>query len=159
MVDLPVIEFYQRTNIKKMIYCDRRFVGLIKTCRNTRCTMTCRKDNRFVMSSWKLLSSLLLTGGPLRGGRADWDGWRAGWGRGRMGCGPERNVHTFPADPLCSAACTQVNDRTPPLPLVKLIGRWFDEGHSQKTSPASQLIRNKEEQRRGSINSKRGLPC
>lgn len=76
-----------------------------------------------------------------------------------MGCRPERNVHTFPADPLGSAACTQVNNGTSPLSLVKLIGRWLDEGHSQKTSPASQLIRNKEEQRRGSINSKPGLPC
>lgn len=72
-----------------------------------------------------------------------------------MGCGPAR---TGP-DPLRSAARTQVNKRTSTLPLVDLIGSWFDEGHSQKTSPASQLIRNKEEQRRGSINSNEPSPA
>lgn len=137
-----------------MIYCDRRSVGLIKTCRNTRRTMTCRKDNRFVMSSWKLLFQPPFDRGASVGwkGRLRWMERRVG-GWGRMGCRPERSVHTLSADPCRSAACTQVNNRTSPLSLVKLIGRWFDEGHSQKTSPASQLTRNEEEQRRGSINS------
>lgn len=144
-----------------MIYCDKRFVGLIKTCWNIRRAMNFRKDNRFVMSSRKLLFQPPFDRGASAGwkgrlrwmeGRVERDGMRKCWG-------PEKSVHTFSADPLCSAACTQVNNRTSLLSLVKLIGRWFDEGHIQQTSPASQLIRNKEEQRRDFISSKRGLPC
>lgn len=32
--------------------------------------------------------------------------------------------------------------------LVKLAGRWLDEGHSEKTPPAAQLMRTQEEQLR-----------
>lgn len=107
---------------------------------------TCRKDNRFVMSSWHYKA--VLSRPPFdRGASAGWkgrlrwmEGGREGWAVDRRG------LYThFSADPLRSAECTQVNNRVSPLPLVKLIGRWLDEGDSQKTSAASQLIRNKEE--------------
>lgn len=86
-------------------------------------------------------------------GQMEMDGGPGGGG------GAHRSGHMLSADRQRSAACTQVNNGTSPLGLVKLAGRWLDEGHSQKIPPASQLIRKQEEQRRGSISSKRGLPC